>query len=498
MEQKSHPLFTLLVRTRLFPKDEAKRIYQSWLKESKGGNRDPVGFGKWLAGKQYVTKFQASLLSLQLTHGYYLDQYKILERVGRGRMAGVYRAVHEVGQTVAIKILPPTRARDPEILARFQREARLALRLQHPNIVRAFHLGQAEGCHFLVMEYLEGESLEELLQQRKRLPPPVAARLMAQALAGLQHIHEKGLVHRDIKPGNLMLIRSAGQDLRNAGTPGTLKILDIGLGRAMFDEAAPDRNEDQQLTAVGQILGTPAYMSPEQARDARLADIRSDIYSLGCVFYHALAGQPPFPDTNLINQMVRHATEAPRKLSGFKGSIPPGLQQVVERMMAKDPCDRYPTPERAGHALQVFAGANETPAPGDVEPAMRHYLDWLAKEATPSSATDPGSTDPTVEKPGKNNDLMPVPEVAPGPDSTSSPPLAVEEAASVPASARPEKASSVDIDVELQPQSDGAISLLRLSRRDFLMLGIGAASILLAVFCGWLLAKISGSRSKRS
>src|SRR5262249_38695905 len=135
-----------------------------------------------------------------------LGSYKILERIGKGRMAGVYKALHELGQVVAIKVLPPSKARDPQILGRFEREARLALRLKHPNIVRTFQTGTWSGLHCLVMEYLEGETLEEVLARRGKLPVGEAVRLIWQALNALQEIHEEGLVHRDLKPGNLMLV----------------------------------------------------------------------------------------------------------------------------------------------------------------------------------------------------------------------------------------------------------------------------------------------------
>src|SRR5262249_4486874 len=140
----------------------------------------------------------------------------------------------------------------------------------------------------------------------------------------------------------------------------TLKILDIGLGRQLFDEGAAAQGEDG-LAGEGVLLGTPDYMAPEQARNARTADVRADIYSLGCVLYHLLAGQPPFPDTNIITQMIRHATETPRPLKDFNPAVPDGLQQIVNWMMAKDPAGRYPTPERAAQALQVFLAAGQPP-----------------------------------------------------------------------------------------------------------------------------------------
>ncbi|MFO0844816.1 MAG: hypothetical protein U0797_20865 [Gemmataceae bacterium] len=146
---------------------------------------------------------------------------------------------------------------------------------------------------------------------------------------------------------------------------------------------------DPGLTTEGVLLGTPDYMSPEQARDPRQADIRADVYSLGCVLYHMLAGQPPFPDTNLISQMIRHATEPPRPLRAFDRDIPDGLEQILGWMMAKEPAGRYPTPERAAKALEVFlaAGGEATSSP-DSDPRMRSYLTWLENEERGSPAGD--------------------------------------------------------------------------------------------------------------
>src|SRR5205085_4214092 len=157
--------------------------------------------------------------------------------------------------------------------------------------------------------------------------------------------------------------------------------------------------EDPNLTSEGVLLGTPDYMAPEQARDPRAADIRSDIYSIGCIFYHLLAGHPPFPDTNIISQMIRHATETPRPLKELNPAVPDGLQQVVNWMLAKDPGQRYPTPDRAAQALQVFHLSDAPPGPGPAaEPRMQAYLSWLevndregasAPPATPAAPAPP-------------------------------------------------------------------------------------------------------------
>ena len=272
-------------------------------------------------------------------------------------MAGVYKAEHASGQVVAIKVLPASKARDPETLARFKREGRLLTRLDHPNVVRAFHLGESGGKNYLVLEYLDGDTLEEALERSKRLPPLEAVRIVHQAMLGLQHIHERGMIHRDLKPANLMLVNPSGPGTADR----TVKILDIGLGKSVFSEGEKSPVDDpSQLTTDGVLIGTPDYLAPEQARSAKTADIRSDIYSLGCVLYHTLTGQPPFPDKSVLNQVMRHATEQPRLLTDFLSEVPDGLQNVMNWMMAKDPAQRYATPERAAQALNLFL--RNTPA----------------------------------------------------------------------------------------------------------------------------------------
>jgi serine/threonine protein kinase len=391
MELTVQNVYGLLLRSKLLSIDEAKAMFARWQQEAKdAGNLSH--FASWMVANKYLTEYQAQLLARGHAEGFFLNEYKILERLGKGRMAGVYKAQHQLGQIVAIKVLPPSKALDANLLGRFQREARLALRLKHPNIVRTFQTGTADGLHYIVMEYLEGETLEEVLTRRGKLPPGEAVRLVYQALQGLQHIHAQGLVHRDLKPANMMLVGSTPDSTLRA----TLKLLDIGLGRTLFDETAGEEN----LTSEGVLLGTPDYMSPEQAHDPRTIDIRADIYSLGCVLYHLLAGQPPFPDTNIISQMIRHATEAPKPLKAFNPAVPDGLQQIVNWMMAKDAAQRYPTPERAAQALQVFLVAgNEPLAVPEADPRMRPYLTWLEMDTGKQSPGATAQTAPATKPP---------------------------------------------------------------------------------------------------
>src|SRR5438270_287352 len=225
MELTVQNVYGLLLRSRLLSLDEARAMFARWQEESKEQVGNLARFASWMVANKYLTEYQAGLLARGHADGFFLNDYKVLERLGKGRMAGVYKAQHRLGQVVAIKVLPPSKARDPVLLGRFQREARLALKLKHPNIVRAFQVGAADGLNYLVMEYLEGETLEEVLGRRGKFLPGEAVRLVYQALQGLEHIHGRGLVHRDLKPANLMLVPGPAAD--GSTLRSTVKILDI-------------------------------------------------------------------------------------------------------------------------------------------------------------------------------------------------------------------------------------------------------------------------------
>ena len=341
-----------LNRNGLLPPLTIRNLHQRWMREAGPSAGDHVSFVKWLKQQRQITDYHADVLLRRRDDPLVLGSYKLRGRIGRGRMAGVYEAVHPRGQVVAIKVLPPARAADPTVLARFQREARLAMRMQHPNVIRTFEAGEHHGTHFLVMELLQGETLKDVLLRRGRLPAPEAVRLIYQALLGLQHVHEQGVIHRDLEPGNLMLVPgSAGQAETTLSS--TVKLLDIGLGRAVFDAGAP-QGGPINLTTSSDQLGTPLYCSPEQSKDPRQADIRSDIYSLGCVLYHTLAGQPPFEDRGPVKLVISHASEPPPRLAQLNLGVPTEILKVLDIMLAKDPALRFPTPGHAAQELRPF------------------------------------------------------------------------------------------------------------------------------------------------
>ncbi len=499
MELTVQNVYGLLLRSKLLSLEEAKGMFARWEREAGTGATNLARFASWMVANKYLTEYQAGLLARGHADGFFLGDYKVLERLGKGRMAGVYKAQHRLGQVVAVKVLPPSKAKDAVLLGRFQREARLALKLKHPNVVRAFQVGAADGLHYLVMEYLEGETLDEVQSRRGKFLPGEAVRLVYQALQGLEHIHAQGLVHRDLKPANLMLVPAPGADGNTLRS--TVKILDIGLGRALFDEGGAD---EPGLTTEGVLLGTPDYMAPEQARDARAVDIRSDIYSLGCVLYHLLAGHPPFPDTNVISQMIRHATEAPRPLKEFNPSVPDGLQQIVNWMLAKDPAGRYPTPDRAAQALRVFLAAGSEPARGpESDPKMSTYLTWLEVEDGKARQAAPAAP---VAKPAPVRAAPPA-KAAPDKAARANKPQrphhgpgkrhkkARHHPPAVPPTASPVAvAAPAEVNVELvslpAAAPPKAAPALRLDRRDFLFFTVGAAAGAVVTLLGWLIARL--------
>jgi serine/threonine protein kinase len=463
-------------------------MYERWQKEA-SDPADVEQFTQWMVSRQYVTEYQAALLVHGHADHFFLDAYKLLDRIGKGRMAAVYKAVHQNGQVVAIKILPPSKARDPHFLARFQREARLAWRANHPNVVRVFQAGEADGLHFLVMEYLDGETLEAILKRRGRLPPEEAGQLITQALSGLQHLHERGVVHRNLEPANLMLVPGLQPGQPDNTLNATLKILDVSLGRAVFEHAPPGSANLLRLTHENALLGVSDHLAPEQARNPHGADIRADIYSLGSILYQILAGRPPFPDTNPIRQAIRTATETPRPLRDFNPAVPEGLQLVVNKMMAKDPAQRFATPDLAGQALQVFLASRvQKPAPVPVA-AVAHASTPAPPLASPISV--PSAPVPPPAAAVVNNFPASRAPLVPAPSSATVPvvPVAIPIAAAPPGDNGWAAAS-------WRPGPAVTQAGFHTTRRDWVVLVLGAGGLLFAEIVGWGLAQLMRPRSR--
>lgn len=279
-----------------------------------------------------------------------LAHFELIEPIGVGGMAAVLRARDtQLDRLVALKILPPDMADEPENVRRFHHEARAAAKLDHENIARVFFCGEDQRLHFIAFEFVEGENLRTIIDRRGRLPVNEAIHYMLQIATGLAHAASRGVVHRDIKPSNIII------------TPtGRAKLVDMGLARSQQPAGGQD------LTQSGVTLGTFDYISPEQALEPRDADVRSDIYSLGCTFYHALTGRPPFPEGTAAKKLHQHQHTPPIDPRQLNPEIPDSVAAILARMMAKNPKDRYQGCEHlVQHLLQV---AHELGAPAEVAP----------------------------------------------------------------------------------------------------------------------------------
>ncbi|HVW03197.1 MAG TPA: protein kinase [Planctomycetaceae bacterium] len=273
------------------------------------------------------------------SHPQRIGVYEIKKKIGAGGMGAVYLALDtELKRTVALKVLPPEKAENPILVRRFKSEAQNAAQLRHENIVSVYDAGESEGYCYIALEYVEGIDVHDLVERRGVLPVSRSLDIVRQVAKALQHAHEKGIVHRDIKPSNLLIRRD-----------GTVKLADMGLARSI------DETTETGITRAGTTVGTVDYMSPEQARDSKSADFRSDVYSLGCTWYHMLTGSPPFPEGSLTNKLRAHAHSKPPDPRDKNPNVPEGIVAVLQRMMAKEPKDRYQTPKEL---LEELQGAN--------------------------------------------------------------------------------------------------------------------------------------------
>jgi len=295
-----------------------------------------------------ITRFHADRLTAGKYKGFQLGSYLILDQLGTGGMGQVYLAEHSaMRRLVGLKVLPLW-ADDAVARERFLREARAAATLDHPNIVRVFDLCQEGKLLYLVMEYVDGISLQALVAKYGPLDVTAACHYARQVAFGLQHAFELGFVHRDIKPANLLLDRA-----------GVVKILDLGLVRSEADEAGLTKQLDSRS-----ILGTADYVAPEQAVDSSNVDIRADLYSLGATLYYLLAGRPLFPEGRTAQKLVWQQIKDPVPITRLRAEVPEELAEVVHTMLQKRPNDRYQTPTEVFEALAPWA-QDDVPPPDD-------------------------------------------------------------------------------------------------------------------------------------
>ncbi len=325
MSQSSAKEFVrTVIRSRLLDRALLERRVQECLGDAPYDNPSAERFARFLIERGDLMRYQADRLLAGRTEGFFLGHCKILDRLSAGGMGTVYRAEQlKLGRQVALKVLPSQHVKDPEYVARFHREARAVAELKHANIIQVYDVGQDGPFYYIIMELARGANLEDRIEQEGPLAIGESVDVIQQAARGLQHAHEHGIIHRDIKPSNLII---EGK---------TVKILDLGLARKL--------ESGQAITQEVKGMGTADYMSPEQCNDARQADVRSDLYSLGCTWYHLLTGRPPFQGTNPIAKGLAHLLHTPESVQNLRPNVPPGMVTMIEKLMAKRPEDRYQT-----------------------------------------------------------------------------------------------------------------------------------------------------------
>ncbi|MBL8798635.1 MAG: serine/threonine protein kinase [Planctomycetia bacterium] len=372
---------------------------------------EPLSLAQQLMERGSLTRYQTEQIFRGDTRKLVLGQYILLEPVGEGGMGQVYKARHmRMKRIVALKVIRKEVAGDAFAMERFNQEIEAAGKLQHPNVVAAYDANEVDGTLFFVMEFVEGVDLAKLVHENGTLSQGLACECVRQASLGLQHAHENGLVHRDIKPSNMLLCYKDG----------VVKLLDLGLARLR------ERRDGKQLTATGMVMGTPDFISPEQARDSRHADIRSDLYSLGCTLYYLLSGQVPFMEGTFTEKLIKHTLEEPPALDQLRDGLAPEVVATVKKLMAKKPDDRFQTPAELAEVLAPFAQPQKTaehfrPAKRDEELEPISHLDDTQER--PSPAPIGGTLDVTARRQAARDGTEPLPNQLPSENVTRWPSL---------------------------------------------------------------------------
>ncbi len=359
IQVSSSSFLQLLAQSGLLDAEQTKEVAKKFASAGSGSDgASTQDILIWLLKKKLITTWHAEKLVQGRFRGFFLGDYKLLNRVARGGMSTIYAAMHKESKEIhALKVLPLSKTNQASFLQRFQREAAVTQRLNHPNIVRVFGIfsgtdGQTD-VHFMAMELLQGRDLFEVVNADGPMPCRKAAEFIRQAALGLEHAHKAGLVHRDIKPGNLFL--SDDQ---------TVRVVDLGL--------AQDFDSEENLTREfnERVLGTADYLSPEQAADTHTVDARSDLYSLGCSLYFLLTGQPPFTEGTLVQRLIAHQTKTPPAIVEFRRDVPEELNQILSRMLAKNRKDRTSTAADVAEQLSDFLKRTESQKELDANPII--------------------------------------------------------------------------------------------------------------------------------
>jgi len=364
-----------LIRKSGMIEDQTLTTYLQRRQVGRGLPDDPRDAADSMIQDGLITNFQAEQFLLGKWRGFTIGKYKLLERVGVGGMGQVFLCEHMyMKRRVAIKVLPPAKAEQPAALGRFYREARAAGSLEHPNIVRTHDIDQDGNLHFIVMEYVDGSDLLDMVKKGGPMEIRRACHYIRQVAIGLDFAFRSGIIHRDIKPGNVLIDRR-----------GHAKILDMGLARFYKDTA-------DMLTVKYDdkiVLGTADYVAPEQVANSHNVDVRADIYALGASFYFLLAGHPAFPSGTVSQKLLWHRTKDPTPIRQIRPEVPEDIASMVAKMMAKDPAKRYQTPNEIAVELEPFV-PDSVPVPTIDEMPQ---LSQAAQDTSPVEQSRPPADD---------------------------------------------------------------------------------------------------------
>ncbi|MBX9626011.1 MAG: serine/threonine protein kinase [Gemmataceae bacterium] len=381
----------------LVPPDDFPSVEQ----ELTALGEDPPAVMRHLVQAGRVTVHQLRKVVHGKTAELFVGPYVLLDKVGEGGMGKVYKGRDSrTGRLVGLKVVRPHLLANPVVRGRFHREVQTAHALKHRHIVEVFDSGEDAGRHYLAMDFVDGIDLSRLVREYGAVPVPEACEYLRQAALGLQHAHDQGIVHRDVKPSNIIV---SGERFHPAQTEPTLvRILDMGLVRWVGFEEEDHPGTD--LTRDGTVVGTPDYMAPEQAKNSKAIDHRADLYALGGAFYFLLTGKPPFPDGSPIEKILKHQIEPPPPLQAARPDVQDGLARVVRKLMSKKPAARFGSAAELAEVLQPFTwfrpddrAPNFTPLPAGAPPAPQ-TLSGGSSTAVPTPLR-PKPTVPTTPKP---------------------------------------------------------------------------------------------------
>jgi serine/threonine protein kinase len=395
-------LLALLRRVELLAPDQVDEIARELVPHYP----DPVSLGEYLVRIEWLTPYQLQLLLAGQWTELTIGPYQILDRLGEGGLSEVFKAWDTLrGRVVALKVLRQDLTANPDAVRQFQREVKAITRLSHPNVIKTHEAGQHGRVHYFTMEYVEGMDLERFVSQVGPLSVDVACDFARQAATGLQHAHQAGLVHRDVKPANLFLLNPPlpGLTAARKAEP-VVKIIDWGLARCLRDPSDPNAGAmDDTEEQKGALIGTADYVAPEQARNPTLVDVRADVYSLGCSLYFLLTAQVPFPAPSLMQKLLMHQDKEPPSVRAVRSDVPEELDAIVRKMLAKNPADRYQIPLMAVTPLRRFCRTELRPSSNGVSyrPGSSNNLPHPAAPGTAINLPRP-ATQGFLNRPGQN------------------------------------------------------------------------------------------------